>query len=74
MWKEKKEREGKCVCVKERENKGEVGRDYIFQCPIDLKSALCHVVKLCFRQRCFVWVITAALAATPSGRIHSYIY
>lgn len=68
-----REKRGK-ESVKESENKGGGGRDYIFLCLIDLKSALCHVEKLCFRQRCFVWVITAALAAKGTGRIHSYIY
>lgn len=65
------EREGKCVFVKERENKGNGGRDY-FRCPIDLKSALCHVEKLCYRQRCFVWVITAALLRNPPAEDTHY--
>lgn len=59
MWKEKRKGGKVCLC----ETKIKQGRDKIFQCSIDLKSALCHVDKLCFRQRCFVWVITFALTA-----------
>lgn len=70
----RKEREGKWVCVREEKTRKRGGEIAFFRCPVDLKSALCHVVKLCFRQRCFVWVITAALAAKTSDRIHSYIY
>lgn len=61
-----------CVREKEWESEGviETGdRDYVFHVLTDLRGALCHVVKLCFRPRRFVWVITAALAAKPSSRI-----